>query len=182
MRRLVMVLCLALGLTTVGCGRQRSPGPKVETTAEAAAKDWQDGCVLLQDVEPPVWDKVFAVVESNDNYKSVEWGCSDDDESMVMVDSSGYPGFGLPILVMGNLVGISGEVVVRTNYGTFYYEVTKREQAVLNDEGNNVLDAGSGKPIIDFSRKGENLYLFNPETKQLLVAEFKHGTSIVVRQ
>lgn len=175
MRRFIAIVLACLSLT--GCGRAQ---PQVEDgSAKQKATVVSDGCVALKDVDPPVWDSVFASASISGQCFSIDWGTGKD---WVMTGSSGYPGFNHPILVITDGECIGGSIELVTNYGKYTYECNDMEpiSVVLSDDGKNLVKKGSGEMLINFSSSGECLWLYNPKKEEAVRAEFKHGTSVIV--
>lgn len=171
-RVIVVIVCLCL----TGCGVTH---PCVENrVAETEATTTSDGCVALKDVDPPVWNNVFASVSVNRQCYSVDWGTGDD---WIMTGSSGYPGFNHPMLVVTNGEQVAESVELVTNYGRYVYECgSECVGAVLSDDGKNLIKKDTGQVLINFSASGENLWFYNPKKESAVSAVLKHGTSIIV--
>lgn len=171
-RFIVVTVCLCL----TGCGVAH---PCVENRgAEPKTTINSDGCVALKDVDPPVWNSVFASVSVNGQCHSIDWGTGDD---WIMTGNSGYPGFNHPMLVVTNGEQVANCVELVTNYGRYVYECGRKcVGAVLSDNGKNLIKKDTGQDLVNFSASGETLWFYNPKRKEAVSAEFKHGTSVIV--
>lgn len=132
--------------------------------------------VPLSSITPPVWNEEFCVLECADSFHSISWGVAD--EGCIFAESSGYPGFGVSMLIRIDFTPTSYDVEIDTDYGVYQYRITEHGEAVLNDAKTDIIDYRSGEKIINFSKSGENLYLFNELTRTYYSAELVRGTLI----
>lgn len=107
----------------------------------------------------------------------VDWGFSSG--NFVMAESSGFPGFGKPILVTGEGCLVADSYSLQTSYGSWVYSVAGSREAVLNDKKDNLIDKQTGEKIIDFAISDEILYVYDKSKESVTTAYLSGGTEVI---
>ena len=171
---------LSLALVLMGCGRgEETPAIFSREVVKFSSEPVMDA-VWLEDVEPPVWNENFAVLEGEGDSFVVDWGSSTG--NFVMAESSGFPGFGKPVLIVGECCPASGCYSLQTSYGKWTYTTTVTKEAVLNDKKDNLIDKLTGDKLIDFAISDEVLYIWDSESRIVTIAYLSSGTQVAVRE
>lgn len=166
-------LFLLFILLLTGCNRVEEDCP---VTAEPTATPVTD-FVWLEDVEPPVWNERFAVLKGAADSFVVDWGFSSG--NFVMAESSGFPGFGKPILVIGEGCLVADNYSLQTSYGSWVYSVAGSREAVINDSGDNLIDKQTGEKIINFAVSDEVLHVYDRNKESVTIAYLSSGTEVI---
>ena len=173
----VFFLCIVLSIVIAFCVvSKKSSVPTVSVNTPSI--DYQDSA-LLSSIEPPVFEEVLCdlfLAEEGVGHPVV-WGACDN-QDFVMWYESGYPGFGMPIVISGiGFVCKSDCVVLKTQYGIFKYKFCKTGIAFDNDH--HLIEYNSKKEITNYTEDKESLILYNEQSELYWVYELTQATAIV---
>lgn len=135
--------------------------------------------VTLGAVKAPKFSEAFALMQIEDFEAVVSWGVSTDGCGYFRKES-GYPGFGMPMLIVVEeaIPCFVGEVVeLQTTYGDYYYSVEGTEDAIL--QGSNVISRNREVPVVDWKCSKEWLFIYSHLDGTVITAKLVGGTEIV---
>lgn len=169
-REQLILLSSAIILCCVGCTKQQQVSTEVATEEQIIATE----TVSLPEIAPPKFNEDFATIECDGKFMSVVWGA---DGTNVMWKESGFPGFGYPMVVQINDEPSSCEATITTSWGHWKYVPVSSGFAYLQSD--NLIDADSGKVLINWGVSKETLILWNEESLKYVEYEYSGGTKIV---
>lgn len=168
------ITILVISLILCGCNAEKEQYDTVEET-EIVAID----TVLLDDVHPPKYCDDFATLTGSSGKTTVvSWGISIIKKN-VMWNSSGYPGFGYPMIIeLQSEFPNDNIVYVTTQWGRYNYEYCYSGKAFPEDD--NLVDEKTGQTLVNWGKLGEFLVLWDSATNHYQMYLLKGGTEIVL--
>lgn len=179
----IMYLSTLFGLLmlviTAGCSNQQS----IENYAINVAEDTEitriNDTVSLKNIKGPSYGKIFFMISP-----------ADDQDDVICINfasgnnflwyTSGYPGFGLPMVIELKSSFKSGNVknlLITTDYGQFEYKLKSTGMAYVNDD--QLIDSDTAECVVQFGSDEEDVVLYNSKSEKYYLYIFSEGTHIV---
>ncbi len=172
-----MVWLIVVTLLFSGCSRSVSePVVPLESVNQPTMQTVTEASVQLQDVTFPVWDDVFVVMETGGQLYPVNWGISED--GCWLTESSGFPGFDYPMLIVGTELDLSEEVFLQTEYGSWEYQLEEEEEAVFDRNVENAISLRDEEGVVNFNQGLEVLYIMDLDSSEIYSYQKVGGTVI----
>ena len=173
---LAMLLCLFI----TGCSRLEKVSESTVVITSESVPIAED-TVRLYDIVAPKYEDTLAIMFTDDLVLDVDWGASS--KNAIAVSESGYPGFGRPMLIVVSEPGgisLGNAVTLSTGYGQFTYLFNGKQDAVLDDNYENVISKTTRTKVINFYEVAEKLFIFDTVSEQCFEYGFSGGTKIIL--
>ena len=161
---LVLILfCIVLRI--VLCAKQNNSDCSAQEIVTSGSIEFTT-CISLGDIKAPEFGEVFCqLLLTGDSVlrDAVYWGVSDSVNSFTMWYESGYPGFGMPLVISGTgFVCKSDTVKLVTSYGVCEYKFISSGLAFNNNH--HLIDYATKEEVTEYTADEESLLLYNEQT------------------
>lgn len=180
-RRLILIVCFLFFCVVISCiGVIKIVNSGTHYNKEEIPSKEEvvyTGSVKLSSIVAPKFLEEFCTLTCATGDYKVYWGDTSSDEMFKMWYSSGYPGFGMPMIIEGSEFSVEQQCSLSTDYGVFLYKVLDEGMALVID--GELVNLETEEKIVNYGVSREYLFLFDKNSNKFWVLRLIAGTEII---
>lgn len=157
----IVMVCLLMFLTGCSNTQQEQNNNQIvfedSTIVEEPKFD-----IRLSDIEKPIFGKQYLTAECDDRSYDV---CYGDGYPCYLTLDSGLPGFGYPMVIVGESFQKSTKVSLHTSYGDYVYSFSSEDDSFATDS-------------VNYGLEQEDLYMFSELDGICYIYTYEGGPAI----